>query len=171
MDKLITEAKRGDADAFTRLMQLQMQNMYKTARSILYNDEDVADAISETILTCWEKLGQLKENRYFRTWMTRILVNKCNDLIRKRKQFIPMEETLEIPEDEAGFENAEWKDALNCLGEKYRLAIMLYYIEGFKTSEISQILEIPESTVRSRLARGREKLADLYIWNDRRETV
>ena len=58
---LIKEAKCGDSDAFAELMQSQMQNMYKAARAILYNDEDVADAISETILTCWEKLWQLRE--------------------------------------------------------------------------------------------------------------
>lgn len=171
MDNLITEAKRGNPDAFTKLMQLQMQNMYKTARSILYNDEDIADAISETILTCWEKLGQLKEDRYFRTWMTRVLVNKCNDLIRKKQQLIWKDEIPEVPEYDAGFENAEWKEALNSLGEIYRLVMMLYYIEGFKTSEISQILEIPESTVRSRLTRGREQLAELYDLKDRRKTV
>lgn len=171
MDNLITEAKRGNPDAFTKLMQLQMQNMYKTARAILYNDEDIADAISETILTCWEKLGQLKEDRYFRTWMTRVLVNKCNDLIRKKQQLIWKDEIPEVPEYDAGFENAEWKEALNSLGEIYRLVMMLYYIEGFKTSEISQILEIPESTVRSRLTRGREQLAELYDLKDRRKTV
>lgn len=70
------------------LMESQMQNMYKAARSVLCNDEDIADAISDTILVCWEKLSQLKEARYFRTWMTRILLNKCNDILRKRKQMV-----------------------------------------------------------------------------------
>jgi RNA polymerase sigma factor (sigma-70 family) len=77
MDKLIKEAKKGNPDAFTQLIQMQMQNMYKTARALLNNDEDVADAMSETVLTCWEKLKQLKHENYFRTWMTRILINKC----------------------------------------------------------------------------------------------
>ncbi|MCD7765126.1 MAG: sigma-70 family RNA polymerase sigma factor, partial [Lachnospiraceae bacterium] len=48
---------------------------------------------------------------------------------------------------------------LNMLDEKYRLVLMLYYVEGYKTSEISAILEVTESTVRTQLARGREKLA------------
>lgn len=55
MENLIKKAKLRDADAFTELMQQQMQNMYKTARSVLGNEEDVADAISDTILACWEK--------------------------------------------------------------------------------------------------------------------
>jgi RNA polymerase sigma factor (sigma-70 family) len=56
----------------------------------------------------------------------------------------------------------EWNEMLKLLDEKYRLVIMLYYVEGFKTSEISQILDMPEATVRTRLARGRDKLADMY---------
>ena len=59
MNNLIERAKQRDAEAFTQLMQSQMQNMYKTARALLSNEEDAADAISETILACWEKLGQL----------------------------------------------------------------------------------------------------------------
>mgnify|MGYP002264503347 FL=1 len=103
----------------------------------------------------------MKEARYFRTWMTRILLNKCNDILRKRKQMVWMDEIPETPDVDDGFENSEWKEALNSLAENFRLVVMLYYIEGFKTSEISQILDIPEGTVRSRLARGREQLAGL----------
>ena len=159
MDKLIKRALRRDADAFTELMQSQMQNMYKTARSILYNDEDIADAISETILTCWEKMWQLKEESFFRTWMTRILINKCNDILRKQKNLSLVEEIPDIPSYDVKFANAEWKEALDSLNEKYRLVLVLYYVEGFKTGEISRILSMPESTVRSRLARGRQQLA------------
>ena len=82
MDKLIKEAKGGDPDAFARLMRSHMQSMYKTAGAILFNDEDIADAISDTILACWENLSGLKNNRFFKTWMTRILVNKCSDIRR-----------------------------------------------------------------------------------------
>lgn len=54
MERLISQARKGDPDAFTALMESQMQNMYKAARSVLCNDEDIADAISDTILVCWE---------------------------------------------------------------------------------------------------------------------
>lgn len=83
MENLIKKARQHDADAFTELMMEQMQTMYKTARAILDNEEDAADAISDTILACWEKLGQLRENKYFRTWMIRILVNKCRMFLFK----------------------------------------------------------------------------------------
>ena len=161
MEKLIKEAKAGNPDAFTRLMKSQMQNMYKTAGAILINDEDIADAVSETILACWENIKSLKEDRFFKTWMTRILVNKCNDIIRKKQYYLDYD-MPEEPYNDTGFENAEWKEALNTISEKYRLVMVLYYIEGFNTGDISGILDIPEGTVRSRLARGREQLAGAY---------
>ena len=161
MEKLIKEAKAGNPDAFTRLMKSQMQNMYKTAGAILINDEDIADAVSETILACWENMHSLKEDRFFKTWMTRILVNKCNDIIRKKQYYLDYD-MPEEPYNDTGFENAEWKEALNTSSEKYRLVMVLYYIEGFSTGDISGILDIPEGTVRSRLARGREQLAGAY---------
>ena len=159
MDNLIRRAKQGNPDAFVALMQSQMQNIYKAAKAVLRNDEDVADAISDTILVCWEKLRQLKEEAYFRTWMTRILINKCHDILRKQKHISLLEEMPEIPSGERNYENIEWVEALASLGEKYRLVLMLYYVEGFKTGEIGEILGMPESTVRSRLARGRQQLA------------
>lgn len=162
MDNLVRKAQNRDADAFIALIETQMQNMYKTARAILTNDEDVADAVSETILVCWEKLGQLKQPAYFRTWMTRILINKCNDHLRTKENLSFTGEVPEIPARDSGFDNVEWNEALKSLEEKYRLVMMLYYVEGYKTGEISMILEIPESTVRTRLARGREKLAGAY---------
>lgn len=171
MDDLITKAKMQDADAFTRLMQSQMQNMYKTARAVLYNDEDAADAISETILACWEKIGQLKQDQYFKTWMTRILVNKCNNIQKKRKNLCFMDELPEVSYQETAYENMEWEEAMGMLDEKYRLVFFLYYVEGFKTGEISSILEIAESSVRTRLARGRKKLAEEYYPEQRRRTV
>lgn len=161
MEKLIKEAKAGNPDAFNRLMKSQMQNMYKTAGAILINDEDIADAVSETILACWENMKNLKEERFFKTWMTRILVNKCNDIIRKKQYYLDYD-MPEEPYNDTGFENAEWKEALSTISEKYRLVMVLYYIEGFSTGDISGILDIPEGTVRSRLARGREQLAGAY---------
>lgn len=162
MDNLVKRAQRGDADAFTELMQSQMQNMYKTARAMLHHDEDAADAISDTILICWEKLEQLRQAEYFKTWMTRILVNQCNDILRQRKRVLPVEEVREEAVASREYENVEWMETLRGLDEKYRLIMVLYYVNGLKTSEISTILQMPVSTVRTRLSRGRSQMASLY---------
>ena len=162
MDNLVKRAQRGDADAFAELIQSQMQNMYKAARAMLRDDEDAADAISDTILVCWEKLKQLKKEEFFKTWMTRILINKCNDYLRQRKKVYPVEEVEATPVSPEAYENIEWMEMINCLDEKYRLIMVLYYVNGFNTTEISAILHMSDSTVRTRLARGRGRMAELY---------
>lgn len=162
MDDLIKKARNGDPDAFTTLMRSQMQNMYATARAILRNEEDAADAISDTILVCWEKIESLRAPKYFRTWMTRILINKCNDILRKKKNLCFMEQIPDIETTDEGFQTAEWDQILQSLDEKYRLVIILYYVNGFRTSEISRMLNIPDSTVRTHLSRARSLLADNY---------
>lgn len=162
MTKQIQKAQGGDAKAFTDLMNQHMQLMYKTARAILYSDEDVADAVQDTILCCWQNLADLKKPSRFRSWLTRVLINKCNDILRKKQMLVYCSEVPEMAASGHEFENVEWNEALKSLDEKYRLIIMLYYVEGFKTREISQILELPEATVRTRLSRARQKVADIY---------
>ena len=80
-------------------MQLHEQDMYRTASAILSQDADIADAIQETILTCWEKIDTLQKNRYFKTWMIRILINKCKDILRLGRRMVCVEE---LPEQETG---------------------------------------------------------------------
>ena len=94
---LAARAKEGDADAFAALIWDHMQSMYKVARSILKNDADVADAIQDAILTAFEHLGRLKKPQAFHSWLVRILVNKCYDLLRRKRQVIPMETLPERP--------------------------------------------------------------------------
>ena len=80
MENLVKKAKSGDSGAFAQLIRMNTQSMYKVAWAYLKNDEDVADAIQETILKCYEKLSTLKKDSYFKTWMIRILINnsmKC----------------------------------------------------------------------------------------------
>ncbi|MGI6069282.1 MAG: RNA polymerase sigma factor [Blautia sp.] len=168
MEQLIRKARQKDPDAFVQLMQLYMQDMYKVARSYLKNDEDAADAISDTILACYEKIHTLKKDKYFKTWMTRILINKCNDMLHKKKTLVLSDYTPEPAFWEEDYTNLEWNQVLLSLDEKYRLVVMLYYVEGFKIREIAQILDVSESTIQTRLARAREKLSKEYLNETRR---
>lgn len=143
-------------------MQAQAQSMYKVAKAILKNDEDVLDAMQETALTCWEKIGALKQERYFRTWLTRILINHCNEIYRQRRYTVSDGEILERGGQDESFLNVEWEDFLNCLDVKHRTVVVLYYVQQLKTREIAEILKVNESTVRSRLAAAREKMERLY---------
>lgn len=158
--ELVKRAKSGDEEAFIRLMELQSDCMYKMAKTILKNEEDVADAMAETVLVCWEKLSTLKENRYVKTWMIRILMNKCYDLLRKKELLLTEDTVSEADAREDGYGMAEWEQVLQGLDEKYRLVMLLYYVDGFKIREVSEILDIPAATVKTRLVRGRKQLAD-----------
>lgn len=162
MEELVKQAQKGDGDAFTELMQSQMQNLYKTARAMLRNDEDAADAISDTILACWEKIGQVREVQFFKTWMTKILINKCNDILRQYRKDDATKEVSDNVYYSERYENIEWLETLKSLDEKYRLVMVLYYVDGLSTAEISEILKIPGATVRTRLARGRNQITNIY---------
>ena len=161
---LIHKAKKGDKDAFCRLMDENVQSMYKIAAAYLKNDEDIADAIQDTILSCYENLKCLKQNRYFKTWMIRILINKCKDTLQRKKLVTYTDQMPEMPFYEEDYTTTEWTQALEPLDSKYRLVVLLYYMEGFSVREISDILDMKESTVKSRLHRGRKQITEMYAY-------
>ena len=136
------------------------RQLYSTAKTILFCDQDCADAIQETIVKAFSKIDTLKNDKYARTWLIRILLNECYNLVRRSSKFI----SLENLEDRQEMNAEEAKDyselyaAVNSLKEELRLPVILYYIEDFSVREIAQILEISEDAVQNRLARERGKL-------------
>ena len=164
LEQLVHRAKGKDPDAFIALMNAYMQHLYKTARAILMNDEDAADALQETVMTCWEKMGMLKEEQFFKTWVTKILINECYSLMRERKGVTYVEELPEIPDDRKE-SDLEWKEALAVLSEEYRVVVVLYYVQGFQSKEIARMLGISDAAVRTRLTRAREQLKKYYEEN------
>lgn len=157
MINLVRQAQRGDAEAFGKLIRIYQDSFYRIARSRLYSDEDAADAIQETLLTGWEKRNTLNEPKYFKTWMIRILINKCNDLLRRKR---PAESLEHIPEPYADNmeENIMFKTMLEGLSEANRMVMALYYGDSYTIREISQILDISENAVKQRLVRGRKEV-------------
>lgn len=165
-ENLVKKAKRREPEAFTELMQIYMKDMYRVALAILLNDEDAADAIQDTILTCWEKIDTLRHIQYFKTWMTRILINNCYKIRKSTEKLRDLEEY----EEPSAYDeyNLELKEALALLDEKYRIVMTLFYSEGYHIDEIAKILNIPKSTVQTRLHRAREKLARDYYGIERK---
>lgn len=159
---LIERAKKKDSEAFEILMRNELPSMYRIAASILQNDEDVADAVQETLLICWEKMETLKNDSFFKTWLIRILINQSNDILRKRKHTVSLDEVQEVSATDS-YDNEEWKEITKLLDEKYRTVIELFYVEELSTREISKAMEISESNVRIRLSRGRKQLEKLIL--------
>ena len=166
MQELVEKAVRGDADAFLELMEMNSLSMYKTARGLLKNDNDVSDAIQDTILTSFEKIHKLKNPQYFKTWLIRILINECNQILRHYKKVNTIEQVPETPRQDKSLAEFEFKEMLEQVDEKYRVILVLYYEQGFKISEIAELLELNENTVKTRLARAREQIRSAYFQED-----
>ena len=142
-------------DAFIREVRNAETMLYHISKSILKNDADCGDAVQETLLKVYEKLPMLKEEKFFRTWITRILINECKGILRKQKKVVPYEDYMD--NDRLSEENRyhHLYMAIMELPEDLRILVTLYYIEGFSQKEISEILE---GTIKSRLSRARDFL-------------
>ena len=189
---------------FTAQVLEAEKSLYHIAKSILKNDDDCADAMQNAILHAFEKLHTLRNEMYFKTWLTRILINECNYIIRSRKAQVPYEdycESLRLSQhgwpcgrtdgrlsmmkvyhennpDNTGvyYEDAkaaagqeDYPDVFEAvmeLDEHYRIPLVLFYVEEFSIKEICRILKLSQSTVKTRLYRGRrllkEKLEGVY---------
>lgn len=85
MEELIQKAKNGDKEAFTTIMLSLEKDLYKIAKTRLKNDDDIYDAIQETIIEAFKSIKKLKNTEAFKTWIIRILINKTNDIFRRKK--------------------------------------------------------------------------------------
>ena len=143
-------------DIFIKEVRDAEAMLYHISKSILKNDSDCGDAVQETILKAYEKLPTLKKEKYFRTWITKILINECNGILRKRKNVIPYEEYMDNMKMTEEDRYSHLYMAIMELPEDLRVLVTLYYLEGFSLKEISEALDIPEGTIKSRLSRARE---------------
>lgn len=157
---------KNETEKFIELIEANKMKFYKTAKAILKNDEDVADVIQDALIKMYECYDELKDKKLFSTWGTRIVINKCYDLIRKNKlrAYVPIDDEFENTKynsqndlydlDEYGIK----KVMDTYLSEDIKLVTILYYYNDFSINEISETLNIPSGTVKSRLAKAREIL-------------
>jgi RNA polymerase sigma-70 factor (ECF subfamily) len=161
----VQEARSGSREAFICLIHENEQMMYAIAKGFFKSDEDAADAIQETILKAYKGITKLREPAYFRTWLIRILINECRQLIRQNSKVIPLKHIVERADPSNRIEAAsqlELYDFLSGLDFEHKEVVMLYYLEDFPVKDIAQTLGISESAVKSRLHRARAKLAVLF---------
>ncbi len=144
-----------DRERFIAEIEACSGMMYRVAWSILRNDADCEDALQDAALKAWEKRNRLREERYFRSWIIRILINACYDTQRKRRRTVPLEE---MPEQAAAAPDPALAMALEAIPEKLRLPLVLCYSEGMTYEEAATALRIPVSTLRGRIHRGKNEL-------------
>lgn len=157
----IIKAKNGDNEAFLELINENKLNIYRVARGILSNEHDIEDAIQNTVIKAYEKINTLKKNEFFRTWLVRILINECNEIIRRNKRVVSINESNHEERYNDCYENIDLTKAINSLSEELRITTVLFYFEDMSIKDIASVLNIPNGTVRSRLSRARKILREV----------
>lgn len=164
MEELVEQAKKGNKEAFSSLVISIQDEMYRISKIRLKNEEDIYDAIQETVIIAFKSIKKLKHIEYFKTWIIRILINQCNHIYRKTKQrnIIQYEEIENTPKVNMQTDKVDTKLDFNFLCNKLkkedRTIIILYYMERYTDKEIGQILKLNENTVRTKRTRAKQKI-------------
>lgn len=141
---------------FSRRVRLMRDRLWRVSFSILRSTADAEDAMQEALLRAWRNVDSLRDKSLFETWLTRILINECRRLIRKKPDVAEIPESLPAPEAE----NPGLARSIGSLKMDLRLPVILYYIEGYSVKETAGIMRITQSSVKSRLMRARKKLEE-----------
>lgn len=185
MDDLIQRARNGDGGAFATLFEHGKQQMWRAAMAVLGNEEDASDALQETAIKAWRAMPRFGGRSAVGTWFMRILLRTCYDLRRERKRETPCAMgVLDVDVDGA---DVSWepaanqvlgergpvrepdrdaaldvRDALGQLAPDDRLVLALFYVNDFPVRQISQIMNVSEGAVRTRLTRARDRFKVAY---------
>ena len=183
--RLLQMAKAGDTDCFERLIEGSRQRAYNIALRYLREEQDAMDALQESLIKVYRNLDRFQENSRFDTWVYRIVINTCNDMIRKSKRSSTTEDSLlsydaeekrlepadPAPGPEQQVVNQEQRkqilDVLEQLPKEYKEILILREIQGFSYEEIMELLDCSLGTVKSRISRARTGFRD--HWNQSRK--
>ncbi|WP_144512461.1 sigma-70 family RNA polymerase sigma factor [Bacillus sp. FJAT-22090] len=158
------KAQKGDKKAFLQLIESDKEKLYKIAYLYVKNETDALDIVQETITKAYASLNSVKEERYFSTWLTKILINTALEFLRKTSKIIQLNEN--IPEKQFPIVKIEEKldllHAIEQLEEKYKTVIILRYYRDLSVQQIAIFLNCPEGTVKSNLHRAIKKLKKFY---------
>lgn len=138
--------------------------MYSLAFSIVKNNADAAEVISESILRAYKNIQTLKKADSFKPWILRIIHNTAVEMIRKNSKIIPMEETPDIPDDSPENDitiRLSVREAVNSLKQPYRTVVILFYYENLSVSKIAQITSTNMVAVKKQLSRARKMLREI----------
>ncbi len=157
----IKRAVRGNPNAFGELIRQEQEYLYRMAYLYTRQEADALDVVQESILKAYKSRKTLRDPEYFRTWLTRILINTAQDLLRRRREEFSMEEvSLPAPEGLPPEERMDLYRALDKLPEKYRDVVKLKYFDGCTIREISNATGMPQGTVSVYLRRAVSRLRD-----------
>lgn len=173
-EALIRRFQKGEELAIGALVRRYQNYVYRLCYLVMRNEQDAEDMTQETFIRAFQALPrfEIREGISFEAWLYRIAVNRCRSRMRRRwYQVLPwpspaprITAKLELQPEQLVIQD-EWRseilEAINSLGEKHRLVVILRYYAGFSNEEIAQTLGIPSGTVRSRLHTARQRLKAL----------
>lgn len=175
--KLLNQIRAGNGDAFSHLVESLLSSAYRTAYLILGSRELAEDAVQIALEDCYLSIMRDVEIRHFKAWFYRLVYTRSIDVYRKQKrnQYTDIDENPEAItrlKTESAQEKAVEKETkqellqlITTLKDEQRIPLLLFYFENFSVKEISLILSENTNTVKTRLARGRKKLAELMKKN------
>ena len=153
-----------DKNEFCENIRLYEKSMYSLAFSIVKNNADAAEVISESILRAYKNIQTLKKADSFKPWILRIIHNTAVEMMRKNSKIIPMEETPDIPDDSPENDitiRLSVREAVNSLKQPYRTVVVLFYYENLSVSKIAQITSTNMPAVKKQLSRARKMLLEI----------
>ncbi|MFZ3590288.1 RNA polymerase sigma factor SigW [Bacillus sp. DJP31] len=172
----IKQVKNGDQNAFSEIVELYKDKVYQLCYRMLGNSHEAEDIAQEAFIRAYINIESFHIDKKFSTWLYRIATNLAIDRIRKKKPdyYLDAEVTgtegltmysqvaADVPLPEEEVESLELQQSVQIqilrLPEKYRAVIVLKYIEELSLKEISEVLGLPISTIKTRIHRGREAL-------------
>lgn len=163
---LVSRAVRGEAEAFSGLVDIYQGPLFRTAYRLLGDREDARDVTQAAFLKAYDKLETYDTKYRFFSWIYRILVNESLNLLGKRRSVEPLTELLpsenRIPDEECDAKQIAEKvqQAIRRLTPDYRTVIVLKYFADMSYREICDVLDLPAKTVKSRLFTARCRLLD-----------
>ncbi len=174
--RLAKLARKGDRSAFGELVDLYKDKIFHLAYRMLGNKQEAEDVMQDTFLRVYKNLDKYDANQKFSTWIYRIATNLCIDRLRKRKWNFSLDAEISDAEgldwysmlqsEEPGPEKQillsetqrQIRSAIGALPEKYRSVVVLRYLQDLSLQEISEVLGMPVTTIKTRVHRGREFL-------------
>jgi RNA polymerase sigma-70 factor (ECF subfamily) len=169
-ERVIEACQAGDREAFRLLFETYKDRVFSIAVYSLGGDETAASDVSQQIfLKLITNIGQFRGDSAFTTWLYRLVVNACTDEHRKRRRFLPFGELTPVARieerrpQEKRYAKLEIADSVQAaireLKPKFRMPILLKYVEDLSYEEIATVLGCSKGTVASRLNRGHKALA------------
>lgn len=154
---LVRRAIKQDEAAFEQLILLHSEQLYRTAYVYVKNEQDALDVVQETVYKAFISIRQVKEPKYFVTWLTKILIRNCYRVLNQQTAAADLVEQVPVKESSRE-EHLDLIDALSHLRKEYRDVLVLFYFHDVPMKEIASFIGITLNTVKTHLKRGREEL-------------